>query len=75
MKRLVDKETSMLPVILSRSEGSPGRDETVAIEDTNTQLPPNMHLLFTPGDPSLRFRMTGEVIDSTSTIRAGCAEE
>ena len=49
----------MHSVILSRSEGSPGREETEADEEQDARLPPDALLPFTPGDPSLRLRMTG----------------
>ena len=45
-------------VILSRSEGSPGRDPRAVDNETVTRLPNNALLPLTPGDPSLRLRMT-----------------
>jgi hypothetical protein len=51
----------MCPVILSRSEGSLSLDDQTVFEDRSVRLPNQPFLLPTPGDPSLRLRMTGHI--------------
>ncbi len=48
----------LTPIILSRSEGSLGPDNKGAYEDWHVQLPADTLPFSTPGDPSLRLRMT-----------------
>ncbi|HYI14436.1 MAG TPA: hypothetical protein VEX37_03525 [Thermomicrobiales bacterium] len=75
MKRLLEEKDAGFPVILTRSEGPPCLDDTAVDEDPGSRLPSDAPVSVTPGDPSLRFRMTGDGVVAFLKSRAINATE